>query len=354
MISKTTNRGLSTVNATEPMNVDQAAELLVQPDIEESKPAEETKAEVESEQPEKDLDVEAEGDDETEGYAEDESEADEGEEVELEDEEYEAEDDDDEVESDESEETESELYTVKVNGVEEQVTLEDLKRGYSGQKYVQIGMQEAAKQRKQAEEVYSTLLQQTQQLESLISNVQSGALTPPKEPSRELFETDPVGYMEAKMDYDDKLQAYQQNVAAIQAQREQQSKAVEIATQAYANQEAEKLKKAIPELSDPKQAEAFKGTMIRAAEHFGYSAEEVSQITNSRDILVLRAAANWLNLQEKGDIVREKTKKARKPIKAGAKKVVTQTDARRRQRDKLRHSGSLEDAMAMILDPNLR
>lgn len=341
------------MNATEPMNVDQAAELLVQPDIEESKPAEETKAEVESEQPEGDLDVEAEGEDETEGYAEGETETDEGEEVELEDEEPEA-DDDDEVEDDESEEAEQELYTVKVNGVEEQVSLEDLKRGYSGQKYVQIGMQEAAKQRKQAEEVYSTLLQQTQQLESLISNVQSGALTPPKEPSRELFETDPVGYMEAKMDYDDKLQAYQQNVAAIQAQREQQSKAVQIATQAYATQEAEKLKKAIPELSDPKQADSFKGKMIKAAEHFGYSAEEVSQITNSRDILVLRAAANWLNLQEKGDIVREKTKKARQPIKSGAKKVVTQADARKRQRDKLRQSGSLEDAMAMILDPNLR
>lgn len=342
------------MNATEPMNVDQAAELLVQPQIEESKPAAEPEAEVEVEQPEEASIDEAEAEDETEGYAEDESETDEGEEVELEDEEYEAEDDDDEVEDDESEEAEQELYTVKVNGVEEQVSLEDLKRGYSGQKYVQQGMQEAAKQRKQAEEVYSTLLQQTQQLESLISNVQSGALTPPAEPSRELFDTDPVGYMEAKMDYEDKLKAYQQNVAAVQAQRDQQARAAEMAREAYAQQEAEKLKKLIPELSDPKQAQTFQVNMVKAAEHYGYTAEEIAQITSGRDIMVLRDAMRYRQLQEKGEIVREKTKKARKPIKASAKKVVTQADARKKQRDKLRQSGSLEDAMAMILDPNLR
>lgn len=342
------------MEATEPMNVDQAVDLLVQPEEKESQPAAEAEADVEIEQPEEDSIVEAEADDDAEGYAEEESEADEGEELELEEEESEAEDDDDEVEDDESEETDDALYTVKVNGVEEQVTLEDLKRGYSGQKYVQLGMQEAAKQRKQAEEVYSTLLQQTQQLESLISNVQSGGLTPPVEPSREVLESDPIKYMEQKIDYDEKLQAYQQNVAAIQAQRDQQARAVEIAQQAYATQEAEKLKKLIPELSDAKQAEAFKGSMIKAAEHFGFSAEEVSQITNAREILVLRAASKWLQLQEKGEIVRDKTKKARKPIKAGAKKVVTQADQRKRQRDKLRQSGSMEDAMAMILDPNLR
>ena len=342
------------MNATEPMNVDQAADLLVQPEIEESQPSAEAEVDAEIEQPGEDSIVEAEADDDAEGYAEEESEGDEGEELDLEEDDSDAEDDNDEVEGDESEETEQELHTVKVNGVEEQVTLEDLKRGYSGQKYVQLGMQEAAKQRKAAEEVYGTLLQQTQQLEYLISNVQSGGLTPPVEPSREVFESDPVKYMEQKMDYDEKLQAYQQNVTAIQAQRDQQAKAVEIARQAYATQEAAKLKKLIPELSDPKQAESFKGSMIKAAEHFGFSAEEVSQITNAREIMVLRAASKWLQLQEKGDIVRDKTKKARKPIRAGAKKVVTQADARKKQRDKLRQSGSIEDAMAMILDPTLR
>mgnify|MGYP000032380847 CR=1 FL=1 len=342
------------MNATEPMNVDQAADLLVQPEIEESQLSEEPTAEVESEQPDQDSDVEAEAEEETEGYAEDESDDDEGEEVESEDEEYEAENDDDELEDDESEEPEDALYTVKVNGVEEQVTLEDLKRGYSGQKYVQIGMQEAAKQRKQAEEVYTTLLQQSQQLESLIANVQDGGLTPPEEPSRELRQTDPIRYMEEKMDYDDKLKVYQQNVLAVQAQQQQQSKAAEAARQAYANQQAELLKKEIPELSDPKQAETFKGNMVKTAEHFGYSADEVAQITNGRDIMVLRAAMNWLQLQEKGDIVREKTKKARKPLKTSAKKVVTQADKRKKQYDKLRQSGSMQDAMAMILDPKLR
>ena len=45
---------------------------------------------------------------------------------------------------------EPERYSVKVNGQGTQVTLEDLKQGYSGQKYVQQGMQEACAQKKEA------------------------------------------------------------------------------------------------------------------------------------------------------------------------------------------------------------
>ena len=56
-------------------------------------------------------------------------------------EEIEASDSDDEDLIEEPSQEEPELYAVKVNGQEAQVTLDDLKQGYSGQKYVQQGMQ---------------------------------------------------------------------------------------------------------------------------------------------------------------------------------------------------------------------
>jgi hypothetical protein len=62
---------------------------------------------------------------------------------------YEGEDEED-TEEEYEEDSAPELYTVKVDGKEEQVSLEDLKRGYSGQKYVQKGMQEVAQIRKRS------------------------------------------------------------------------------------------------------------------------------------------------------------------------------------------------------------
>ena len=62
----------------------------------------------------------------------------------------------DERDTEEAEEPEPELYTVRVDGKEEKVTLEELTRGYSGQQYVHKGMQEAAAYRKEAEAVYAS------------------------------------------------------------------------------------------------------------------------------------------------------------------------------------------------------
>jgi hypothetical protein len=340
------------VEATEPMSVDQVIEALVQPEESTEEVVEETESlsdeeitdEVEEEQPEEDSDDDAEEVDESADDAEDDSEEDD----------FEAEDNEDEVDESEDEDPSSELYTVKVDGVEQKVTLDDLKQGYSGQKYVQKGMQEAAEQKKKAEEVYTTLLQERQALANLVNEVQQGALTPPTEPDLDLAQVDPLGYVEAKAAYDVKLKEYNQKMAKVQQQMQNQSEAELRARQAYANQQAEYLKEQIPELRDTAKAGAFMESIYKAAEGYGYSREEVANITSARDMLVIRDAMRYRRLQEKGQIVREKSKKARKPIKAGAKKTVTKRDVIQKRHDKLRKSGSDEDALALMLNPDLR
>ena len=328
------------METTEPMSIDQAVEAVVAPET----PEEETELETEDAQPEEDVSDEVEEDVE-----------DDGEEVESEsDDDEEDADVDDEVDDEEDDQEPQESYTVKVDGKETEVTLEELKRGYSGQKYVQKGMQEAAEARKQAEGVHAALMQERQNLMALMNQVQAGNLTPPKEPSRELFDSDPIGYMEAKMNYDEQIKVYQQNVAQVQQQLTQQSQAEQQARAAYAQQEARKLVESVPEIADPSKAEAFIGKVHKAAEKFGYTKEEIQGIVSSRDIMVLDAAAKWLDMQEGKKVVQEKSKKARKPVKAGAKKINRKSDAVRKQRDKLRQSGSIDDALALILDPNVK
>jgi hypothetical protein len=185
----------------------------------------------------------SEDDNETEeANAESEDDSEESESAEDSDDEDEDDAEDEEEDTDSADKTEP-VYTIKVDGTEKQVTLSELKRGYSGQQFVQKGMQEAAAQRKQAEEVYAALLNERQQISQLYQQIQGGQIaTPPKAPTRELFDSDPIGYMEAKLNYDEQVVQYQQQQSQFQQLSAQQSQAQQMARQAYLQQEVENLK----------------------------------------------------------------------------------------------------------------
>lgn len=325
-----------------PMSLEQAVDLMVQP--EETTEAELTE-EVEQEQPIEDSYDEADDDDDAEVEDVD---PDEVEEVDDEDDENEYEDAE---EDDESEDPVGELHTVKVDGEDKQVTLEELKRGYSGQQYVQKGMQQAAEVKKEAENVYYALMQERQNLANLVQQVQSGQnLTPPTEPDSAMFDADPIGYMEAKIQYDNQMKQYQQNIGQVQAVMQQQSEAEQIARAEYARQEAQRLVQVIPELADAGKAGKFKENLVRTAtDVYGYTPEEIAGISSHRDFLVLRDAMKYREMMSGKKDVQSKVQKAKPAMKPGVKRVSTKTDAVRKQKDRLKKSGSIEDALALIM-----
>lgn len=319
------------------LDLNAAADLLVQDDTE----TEELVSEEEVEQPEEDStdDSEETGDDEVGDDVEDDEES------ESDDEDYE----DVEEDAEDSEPSEK-LYTVKVDGDEKRVTLDELMRGYSGQQYVQKGMQQVAEARKQAEGAYQALMQERQGLAQLVQQAQQGALAPPVEPSKESYKHDFIGYMEAKLEYDDKLKAYSQAQAQIQQVMQQQTQAEIRAREAYAHQEAQKLLEVIPELRDPKKATAFKEKLVKAATDFyGYTPEEIANISSYRDFLVIRDAMKYREIVAGKDAVQQKAKKARPVVKPGAKKVTTNGDVVRKQQNRLKKTGSIEDALSLMI-----
>jgi len=324
------------------LSLDSAADLLIQDQQPEQ--AEEV-AEVEEEQPVEDSFDEA---DDSEDAEVEEVDADEVEEIddEAEDEEYE-----DTEEDDEESDPALESYIVKVDGQEKQVTLEELKRGYSGQQYVQKGMQEAAEARKQAEGVYEALMQERQNLAQLVQMAQAGEFAPPKEPSKELFDADPIGYMEAKMNYDEQMKSYGEKQQALHQQLQAQSDAEQRARSVYAQQEAQKLVELVPELRDAGKASQFKDKVVKAAtEVYGYTPDEIANIQSHRDFMVLRDAMLYREMMAGKENVQKKAKKARPMIKPGAKKVSTNNDVVRKKRATLKKTGSINDALSLILD----
>jgi len=265
--------------------------------------------------------------------------------------EYELDDDNDQVE-DAVQDAPSNI-TVKVDGKDVEVTLDELKQGYSGQKYVQKGMQEAAQQRKEAEGVYQALLNERKQINELYQQLQQGGVAQaPTPPSRELFESDPIGYMEQKLSYDESKAAYDNQMAQLQQVSNQNTQAERVAKQTYLKQEMQTLQQKIPEFADSNKASKIKDRLVQVGrEHYGYTPEEIGQVMDHRAIQVLHDAMKYRDIMSGKAKAVAKTKKARPIVKAGAKKVNdSATKVRKRQKAKLQKSGSIDDALGLILN----
>ena len=254
----------------------------------------------------------------------------------------------DERDTEEAEEPEPELYTVRVDGKEEKVTLEELTRGYSGQQYVHKGMQEAAAYRKEAEAVYASLLSERQQIGQALQLAQSGALQAPTPPDEALQETDPIGYIQADNQYRKAKAAWDDQIQMLQQQAAQQSQAEQAAQQAYLSREMETLQALMPEFSEPtRAAETRDKLMVMGQEIYGYQPDEISAVMDHRAIRVLHDAIKYQELQSKSA---EKVKpKSKRTVKPGAKKTASNASAAKETRQKLKKSGSIEDALNLIL-----
>jgi hypothetical protein len=270
---------------------------------------------------------------------------------------YDSDETDEEVEDEDEEQDQEvagqeELYTVKVDGQEVEVSLSDLKQSYSGQAYIQRGMQDAAAQKKQAEQVYQALLQEREQMSTLLNQLNSGEmLTAPKPPNKDLLKTDPIGYMEQKAAYDDAKAEFDNQQAAIAQAQVQQAQQMQYAQEANLQQEMSKLAQVIPDFADPDKGGRLKEDLVSYGTRLGYSAAELGGVTDHRAIVVLHKAMLFDKLQaSKGKAV-EKASNARPVVKPGAKKS-SRTTSQKRAKDvqaRMKKTGSVDDVASFLL-----
>ena len=270
--------------------------------------------------------------------------------------EEEQEEDDDEIDDSDGEDDavqEEQSFTVKINGEEKAVSLKELKQGYSGQRFVQKGMQENAQARKQTEAVYNALLESRQQVTNLYQHLQNGNVArQPVKPDIALLDTDPIGYVEQNARYEQDMGAYQAEMQQIQQVQNDQIHAQNLALEAHRNQEMTRLLEIMPDLKDPTKGRALKEQMLVAGNDYGYSPDEISAIVDHRAIRVLDDARKYREIMAgKSKAVEKASQKQRtKPIKAGSKKISSSQKELRNKQQKLRNSGSIDDAVALILE----
>ena len=271
---------------------------------------------------------------------------------EVEEEEVEASSEDDEDLIEEPSQEEPELHFVKVDGQERQVTLDDLKQGYSGQEYVQQGMQEVAAQKKEVETVYTALNNERQQMAELYQSIQqNGMQSAPVKPTKEMFDADPIGYMQKNLAYEEQMTSYNNQMAQLQQVTQQNSEASQNAHNAYVQEQMQILQKDIPIFADEKKGQQLKDRLVKTGKnHYGYTHNEIEQITDARAIKVLLDAQRYQDIISGKSKAKVKTQSAKSVMKPGAKKTATpNAKIRSRQSAKLKETGSIDDAISLIM-----
>lgn len=260
--------------------------------------------------------------------------------------------DSDDVEEVLEESTEKDsLHTVKINGKEENWTLDQLKQSAAGQGYINQRMQEVAKLEKAYKEQTAALAQQQQQQLEFFQKAQQTGFSEPTPPSKELFNNDPIAYMEAKLSYDEAKAEHDAKVQQFQQMQKQQEQQQQQQLQAFTQQQAKLLAEKLPDIADPKKGEVIKKGLMEVGQHYGWTQQELESVRDYRYILVLYDAMRFRKLLEKrGKATSQKQSIA--PVKAGAKKTpnVGKAKARKQKQDRLRKTGSIDDAVDLILN----
>ena len=243
---------------------------------------------------------------------------------------------------------ETELYTVKADGTERKVTLEELKRSWSAEAHRQKGMQEAAEARKQATELFQTLQAEQSKFMQVVQTIQEhGFKAPPQAPDIAMMDKDPIGYMQQEARYRKDAAEYQAQQYQIQqtaaAHRQMQDRAMA----EFVTEQSKVLQSRIPAFADANKAREITGKIrSTASEAYGFTDQELSGIVDARQVLALHDAMKWRELQAART---QKAPAAPKSIKPVMRRTEPQQIVRKKQIDAARKTGGKPEAFIDLL-----
>ena len=254
-------------------------------------------------------------------------------------------------ENEESEEEEKpQVFTVKVDGKEVEVTLDELQKGYSRTQDYTRKTQQIAEVRKQTEAELQAVRAEREQYAQLLSALEAQVqqATQPNIDWDRLYQEDPIEWVRQR----ELMRENQEKNAAIQSEKQRLSQLSQQEQMQYRNQmlqqEQEALIAAIPEWKDPKKAAAEKAMLVQFGQKAGFSPDELKNVVDHRAVVMLRKAALYDQMMSKRGQIKPVTNNGPKPAKPGAAgRVSSNTEALRAQQ-RLAKTGRVDDAADAI------
>lgn len=255
-----------------------------------------------------------------------------------------------ESEEDTQEEEKPSTFTIKVDGKDVEVTLDELQKGYSRTQDYTRKTQQVAEMRKQTEAQLTAIRAEREQYAQLLGALseQVKAAAEPQIDWDRLYQEDPIEYVrqrEVMRENREKaaaIQAEQQRLAEI-SQQEQMQK-----LQTHKAKESQALLEAIPTWKDPAKAKAEKAMLIEFGQKMGFTPQELGNIYDHRVVLALRKAALYDQMQAKRQGIKPVTNNGPKPAKPGAAGRVSQMSDSVRAKQRLAKTGRVDDAASAI------
>jgi hypothetical protein len=248
-------------------------------------------------------------------------------------------------------------YTVKVDGQDYEVGIDELKNGYQRQADYTRKSQALAEQRKGTEQIQSERqrLEQERQMYAnglqMLQEQQSAKLSEFENTDwTTLKEEDPYAYMLKKDEYRDAQERVnnvaQQQVLVQQEQADAQNKA----RASFVQQEYSRLVDALPEWND--RESTIKKDVLNYATSVGFRPEEINQLADHRSVLIIKKAMEFDKLTKKVAPKKKAVKKVPKVQKAGRgnSKEDAATEELKKKRARLRKSGKQDDAASLFYD----
>ena len=251
---------------------------------------------------------------------------------------------------DSEEEKQDQTFTVKVDGTEVTVTLDELQKGYSRTQDYTRKTQQIAEIRRQveseAEAIRAERSQYAQLLGALESQVQQAAQ--PNIDWDRLYQEDPIEWVRQK-------EVMRENQAKSQAIQFEQQRLMQISQQEQAQQmqsflaqQQDELLKVLPDWKDPNKAKKEKELLIDFGQKAGFSTDELKNIFDHRVVNVLRKAALYEQMMGKRQSIKPVTNNGPRPAKPGAAGRVSTTSEATRAKQRLAKTGRVNDAASAI------
>jgi len=258
-----------------------------------------------------------------------------------------------EEQSEDDEESEEQdqpqTFTVKVDGKEVAVTLDELQKGYSRTQDYTRKTQQVAEVRKQVEQETQAVRAERQQYAQLLGALQAQLqVSEPQVDLDRLYNEDPIEWVRQKevlRERQDKayaIQAEQQRLSQLSQQEQQR------AMEAHLDDQKDALLAALPEWRDPKKAKAEKALVLESAKSVGFSDDDLKSVYDHRLVLLLRKAAMYDQMVSKRQGIKPVVNNGPRPAKPGAAGRVSTTTESTRAKQRLAKTGRVDDAASAI------
>ena len=266
----------------------------------------------------------------------------------------EAELDDEEYDQDEDESAQAETFTVKVDGEQVSVSLEELQNGYSRQSDYTKKSQALAEERKSFDGDRSSVTQERAQYAQLLGalQMQLQASDEPQPDFDRLYDEDPIEANRLERQWTKRQGAKQNKMQAIFTEQErvaqEQGKFQAEDNQRMLQAEIGRLPEIIPEWKDQKVAATESEALRKYLTDQGVAEDEMSALVKANHIGVLRKA--MLYDQGKSRVKKATKNNRSKSVRAGASGSTPKPSSklRKQKRQQLRNSGKVEDAASLL------